>query len=926
MNLNFVKLQRKLNYGKNLIQYAVIMVIAKLLSFKQQNIVKQECFHCTKHSEIVFLGEIEKALYLHDTKFFYEIAKTADYPGLMFCYSEIAEQGNPYKMIGDTAIFNTGNTKCSLIQMKQGNIGYALFDFNAGKSVFKWKIDILRRKILLRRNNADFLIAYVKGAGMNRKEIGSLKKIVGTWGFDCVIGIDKKIKGKRNFRTLAFHETRILYSLGGIGREPIDENEKAECSIAYKIQIEQGKRKAKLLKEGYLPLLVQYRYGEIDSIKELKKDLWKDEIEKSYYLFAERIMRGLRPWRNLILMKDIFDVLGERIPQRYEALLQASVNQICARTYELSPGNVFFFRRAFRDKNDLKVENEIWRYKLVLRALTRKSLFVFSYKKLPTFIPHIVIENPTEAHIKIMAWYREKFITAKYIGVTGSTGKTSTKDMLFSVLKQGFHAERNIRNSNVQVKIGINEQKIASNTELYVQEIGGGRPGGASRHSRMILPDAAIITNIGTAHIGNFESQEALRDSKLGITEGMCPDGMLFLNGDDPLLMGMKPSCRVTYFALQNKNADYYADNIEEDAGVTYFDIVASDKVLPAKINVLGEYNVLNAVCSYAVAKHFGMDDEDIIAGLRNFKTTGIRQNIINVGGFRFFVDCYNASVDSIQNALSVLSKLVPDAGGKRVAVIGDVTGMGEMQSEINQRIAETIAEYGIDQIVCYGKNAEDVSSTLEKNCISTICIKERQVLEQWLSENLQRGDVTLLKGSSKVKLDEILDSVFGLNLSDQRYMDEAHYSTLRKNKSVYKVFEEYASLTQYHGEMNRFVVPNKVLQKKVKKITKKAFYYNQFLKRVKVCKNVVHIGSFAFAGCRQLEEIEFNGSIKFVGKEAFKNCIRLKRVRFDENLVYIGSNAFKNCKKLEEIIVPRTIGKLGKQAVQGTKAKLKYI
>ena len=163
------------------------------------------------------------------------------------------------------------------------------------------------------------------------------------------------------------------------------------------------------------------------------------------------------------------------------------------------------------------------------------------------------------------------------------------RDRLYYVLKEGVRAGRNQRNSNVQVKIGINEQKIPSDTEIYVQEIGGGRPGGASRHSRMILPDAAIVTNIGTAHIGNYESQEDLKNNKLGIIDGMDRNGMLFLNADDPLLIEAKPDCAVTYFALSNRDSDYYADKIKENVGSTYFNIVSKSKTLPAKINVLGE-------------------------------------------------------------------------------------------------------------------------------------------------------------------------------------------------------------------------------------------------------------------------------------------------------------------------------------------------
>lgn len=924
----FVKLRRKINYIKNLIQYVIISFIVRLLYIGNQNIDEFECVDISSNNEIVFLGEIAKEMYLDNLVLFEQLAEVTDNPSVCFCYSDIKDTSSTLRNVGNTTVCNVTNTKGSIIKMNDINIGYILFDLKKDFSIFRYKIELMKSRNLLRKNRADFLIAYVKG---NNKEIGKLKKIIGTWGFDCVIGIDKKIKKKKNFRTLVFNETRIFYSLGKIenlmehNNDAIDENKK-KFGLVYKIEVQKYFNRYRLAKEGYIPITFNFTNNRNCFIKEITRNLWLDDIEKKYYLYIENIMRGFRPWKMLITLNDILAVLGEKLPSQYEYLGNFSVNQICARTYEIAPGNIFFFRRAFNDKNDIKIEREFFRNKLILRAFSRKSLFIFSYKKLFNWIPHIVVKDPTEAHIKVMAWYREKFISAKYIGVTGSVGKTSTKDMLYYVFREGFYTERNLRNSNVQVKIGINEQRVSSNTEVYIQEIGGGRPGGASRHSRMILPDAAVITNIGTAHIGNYNSQEELRDNKLGISDGMNKDGMLFLNGDDSLLLDVNTNCDVTYFALDNKTADCYADNIKEHLGTTYFDIVYGGKNVSAQINVLGEYNVLNAVCSYAIAKYFGMNDEDILKGLKNFKTTGIRQNLIKIGKFKFFVDCYNASIDSIDTSLSVLTKLIPEPGGKRIAIIGDVTGMGEKSEEINRKIVDIIRKYDVDKLVCYGKNARYIGSLLKSNKVESISIDNRSLLESWMTKNIKYGDVTLLKGSSKVKLDEILDSVFGLNLSDQRYIDEAHYSVFRRNKSIYKIFENYVSLNKYNGDKSKLVIPNKVSQRKLKKITQKAFYNNKFLKNIKVSKNIIHIGSFSFANCKKLENIEFQGSIKFVGRGAFMNCINLKRVEFDKNLICINSNAFKNCKSLEEVILPKDIGYVSKSAFKGTKAKIKYI
>ncbi|MFR2989924.1 MAG: leucine-rich repeat protein, partial [Faecalibacillus sp.] len=347
-------------------------------------------------------------------------------------------------------------------------------------------------------------------------------------------------------------------------------------------------------------------------------------------------------------------------------------------------------------------------------------------------------------------------------------------------------------------------------------------------------------------------------------------------------------------------------------------------KTLPAKINVLGEYNVLNAICSYAVAKYFGMDDIDILNGLENFKTTGIRQNIIDVGGFSFFVDCYNASVDSIENSLSVLTKLTPKSGGRRIAVIGDVTGMGDRETEINKKIAKIISSYGIDIIVCYGNNSEIISSLIENKNVSIMAIKERKVLEDWMRNNINRGDITLIKGSSRVKLDEILDTVFGLDLADQRYIDEAHYSILRRKGITYRVFEGYVSLIKFLGNLKTVNIDDFVLGKALKKISREAFLNNRTLEAMIIGHNVIHIGNRAFKGCESLKNIIISENVRIIGSEAFGGCVNLEKIALSKALIYIEKDAFKGCTKLKEIIVSESFKNLGIESFDGCNAKIK--
>ena len=934
MDLNFVKLRRKINYFKSLTQYIIKSIFVRLKKIGECSVVDysvRKGTYCNDLDEVAFLGNIADKSLSDTVNLIMKINEIANEPDIILYYSEGIYNNDLLKQC-DLSLnaYNVAENEYTVIKSRNLRIGVAVFNLEDNKSINRWKTMILQKRLILQKKHVNFLVAYVKDSRKRRYNSGQIKRLIGTWGFDCVVGIDKNVKGRRNLRSIVFSETRILYSLGQLGRVGTIPNNNLgklllNSGVIYKASLQIERKKAIVIREGYIPICIYHVNNEIKHLKEIRKGRWINNKEEKQYLRLEKIMRGFRNWRELITLKDIFEVLGENIPPKYKNIERHTVNQICARTYELSPGNVFFFRRAFKDKNDGKGEIEILRNKLILRAFTRKSLFVFSYKKLPSFIPHVVINNPTEAHIKVMAWYREKFISARYIGVTGSIGKTSTKDMLYYVLNHQYVTGRSIRNHNVQVHIGISEQRISSNTDIFVQEIGGGRPGGASRHSRMILPEAAIITNIGTAHIGNYISQDELMKNKLGIIDGMKENGKLFLNGDDPLLINAKVDYPISYFALNNHNADCYATNVKEMNGKTYFDIVYEGKTYSAIINVLGKHNVLNAVCSFSVAKYIGMDTDKIIEGLLDFKTAGTRQNLIRVGGFSIFVDCYNASVASISSSLSILKRLNPKYGGKRVAVIGDVTGMGEQQQNMNESIARIIESQNVDQVIVYGNNAEDICALIKKEKLNVKAIKDRKTLEKWIERNLSKEDVLLVKGSAKLKLDESLDTLFGTNLSDQGLIDSAHYSLFRKNKASYRVFENYISLYKYYGLQNKMVVPNTIFNKKVKKITLKAFSNNRYLESIRVGKNVIHIGSYAFAGCVNLEKIEFKGVIKFIGRSAFQNCSKLKRIVFSDGLIHIGPDAFAKCKSLDEIVLPKSVGHISKNAFRDCKAKIVY-
>ena len=669
---------------------------------------------------------------------------------------------------------------------------------------------------------------------------------------------------------------------------------------------------------GYIPLFVSFtgKYEPVIRIDYHNVEHRGDDEVMAAQSYLERHMPPMRDIRNLITIQDICDVLEIELPEKYADYANISVNKVCARSFEVSKGDVLFFREPFNDPNDKEPQPLEVRKRIVDKSMDRGARFVFSYADLDPDIPHIKVDNCREAHIKVCAYLRT-FYEVRTIGITGSIGKTSTKDMLYNVMRQKYRTYRNLRNSNTQVNIGMHIQDFTSDYEIFIQEIGGGRPGGASRHSRMIAPSATVVTNIGQAHIGNFGTQEKLMESKLGIIDGMDENGVLYLNADDPLLRTAKVDAKTVFFAVHNREADYYAENVIEEAGTTCFDIVHGDHRVPAKLNVLGEYNVLNAVCCYAIGKQFELTDEQIVNGLLEFETSGTRQNLISVGGYNLFVDCFNASPASVESSLSVLDAIETDH--KKIAVLGDVTGMADLSEEMHGVIGDIVIKHHPDKILCYGEESKKVCEIAQAHGMNAVSITKPAALVKELKDGVNVGDVVLFKGSSKTRLSERIDEIYGTMLSDQRYIDSHKYKRIKFNGLFYNVYENYASLIQNTWSARTSVrVSRKMRGVPVYAINDAAFADLENLTNVDIPSTVRHIGEGCFSGCGALTSIDFSKGVIYIGANALADCTSLKQIKLGNHLIHIADGAFKNCMALESLYIPPSVTAIGEDVFVG--------
>ncbi len=372
----------------------------------------------------------------------------------------------------------------------------------------------------------------------------------------------------------------------------------------------------------------------------------------------------------------------------------------------------------------------------------------------------LIVDSTAQALLDIAGYYRNKF-NIPLVGVTGSVGKTTTKDMIAAVVSEKYNTLKTQGNLNNEVGMPKTLLGLDNSIEAAVIEMGMNHKGEISRMSVSCRPTVCVITNIGVSHIENLGSQENILKAKLEILDGAAYDAPLILCRDDKLLYKAEiySGRRVYYYSVSKKDCDVYATNITAESGGVEFDINYEGGRLHAKINCPGEHNVKNALAAFCVGLVLDIPPEDIIKGLAAFKPEGMRQNVITEKGITYILDCYNAAPDSMKAGLSVLAQA--KAEGKRYCVLGDMLELGKNSAKYHRTVGEYVKGSKADELLCFGEYS--------KNYIEGACDKgfdrektkhfdTREELAQYLKENVKEGDAVLFKGSRGMKLEEVYE------------------------------------------------------------------------------------------------------------------------------------------------------------------------
>ena len=444
-----------------------------------------------------------------------------------------------------------------------------------------------------------------------------------------------------------------------------------------------------------------------------------------------------------ITLKQAAEWCGGRVEEKYENVTFYGAN-IDSRN--LLPGQLFVALLGARDGHDF-----------VPAALERGAAAVLC-NHCDGDYPAIIVEDTRKALGDIARGERQR-IGMKVVGVTGSVGKSTTKEMIACVLETTFRTGKSPVNHNNDLGLPMAILALPENTQVAVLEMGMNHFREMAYLTSIAKPDVAVIINIGTMHIEHLGSMEGILKAKQEILEGMDGRGTVILNGDDQLLWNLREESEVrgTYFGSKNRRCRICADDVQEENGKLRFRVSYDDDWFVVELPVEGEHFVSDALAAITVGLQLGVSQEKIQQSLSNFQNMAGRQEIFEAKGRTIIKDCYNAGPESMAAALTVLGNRT----GRRVAVLGDMLELGTAAQAEHYRVGRIAAEKA-DLLLAYGPNSCRVISGAVTGGMPdgrARGFEDQKELTETLRRLSKPGDVILFKGSNGMHTDWILDA-----------------------------------------------------------------------------------------------------------------------------------------------------------------------
>ncbi len=436
------------------------------------------------------------------------------------------------------------------------------------------------------------------------------------------------------------------------------------------------------------------------------------------------------------LAKDLADIMGGTLYGDGEAVVENIVRD----NREATRNSAFFAIRGARfDGNDFLEDT----------LKNGASVAVGQRGFTPESGAGITVPDSIKAMGKVAEHLCREF-QGPIVAVTGSVGKTTTKDMIDCAIKSRFSTHKTPGNYNNDIGLPLTVFGAPEGTEAMILEMGMNHAGELSYLTSIAKPDIAVITNIGLCHIENLGSQENILKAKLEILEGLGADGVAILNADDPYLWSVRESLHVhtLYYGMENKEADLFG---RADGDILYVGDTAIHMPIP------GVHNMMNALSALLVAKHLGISQEDAAKGVESFVSSGDRQNMLTThSGALLLSDCYNASPAAVKASLKVLMGLPKP---RKIAVLGDMFELGDYAPCAHFETGCEVARLGVDILLTVGELSLETArgakeSGMAESQVIAVSTNEEAIL--WLEENITEKDALLVKGSHGMHMETI--------------------------------------------------------------------------------------------------------------------------------------------------------------------------
>lgn len=378
----------------------------------------------------------------------------------------------------------------------------------------------------------------------------------------------------------------------------------------------------------------------------------------------------------------------------------------------------------------------------------------------PTDVVVILVEDTTKALQQLAAVYRSQ-LNMKVIGVTGSNGKTSTKDILASVLSKHYITQKTMGNYNNEIGVPLTLLSLSENCEAAVVEMGMENLGELSFLTRMVCPDIAIISNVGTAHLENLQTMENIARAKLEIVEGLAEDGLFIYNGDQQLLKQaviekqIPGHIRVRTFGHDAHN-DVIVHDVHQYADGLQFQL-GNDGIV-YHLDMIGKHQAMNAAAAWMAARYLGLSIEEIQAGYASIEKTGLRNELVHCGNCLILNDSYKSNPQSALAALETMEEFDVE---EKIAVLGDMLELGETSDMIHYQLGKDTARFTLQEVLTIGDMARYIAQgALNEGTAMVRHFETKEELLAYLKPYTKKACMLLVKGSRGMKLDEIVDEL----------------------------------------------------------------------------------------------------------------------------------------------------------------------